>query len=333
MTTATTKPTKPKIPLNKIDPSKTGAVRRAFMADLIRRFKMLANDIHILLIEYDVLGARPVGDVLFNVGVSKQAWKFLTADKKVAAFRRWFAQQVNTRIYSVDSDGDPWTSKYAMSAYKRGITNGFIKADKSGYKRKTGLSSITAEQFLRAAFQIPERVSKAKLLATRVFEELNGVTTQMSVRMGRVLADGILRGDNPRTIARTMAADITGISRKRALVIARTEIIHAQAEGQLDAFEDLGVDEVGADVEWSTAGDDRVCPLCEELEGVVMSIEDARGLLPRHPNCRCAWIPALRDRKEESQIWSQRGRLSAIKKSVKREGGQGVSVWAGKDLL
>jgi SPP1 gp7 family putative phage head morphogenesis protein len=78
----------------------------------------------------------------------------------------------------------------------------------------------------------------------------------------------------------------------RARMIARTEIIRAHAEGQLDALEKLGVDKVGVMVEWSTAGDDRVCSLCMSLEGVVLKIKEARGLIPRHISCRCAFSPA-----------------------------------------
>ena len=48
------------------------------------------------------------------------------------------------------------------------------------------------------------------------------------------------------------------------------------------AFEALGVEELGVAVEWATAGDEAVCELCEALEGVVLKIEEARGMLPRH---------------------------------------------------
>ena len=93
--------------------------------------------------------------------------------------------------------------------------------------------------------------------------------------------------------------------------------------------------------EWSTAGDDRVCPLCGPLEGSVMTVKEARGLLPRHPNCRCAWIPADKKRKEAGQ---KRGpaRDAAVKKSIKAEGPtkkkrsfrdiKRRSVWQGKNL-
>lgn len=71
--------------------------------------------------------------------------------------------------------------------------------------------------------------------------------------------------------------------------------IHAHSEGQLDAFEELGVKELGVKAEWSTAGDDRVCVECASMEGKVFSMEEARGLIPLHVACRCAWIPFTED--------------------------------------
>lgn len=41
-----------------------------------------------------------------------------------------------------------------------------------------------------------------------------------------------------------------------------------------------------------TAGDDKVCPICEALaEDGPYTLDEARGLIPRHVNCRCALIP------------------------------------------
>ena len=37
--------------------------------------------------------------------------------------------------------------------------------------------------------------------------------------------------------------------------------------------------------EWSTAGDDRVCPECASLEGKVYTLDEIEGLIPVHPNC------------------------------------------------
>jgi SPP1 gp7 family putative phage head morphogenesis protein len=154
----------------------------------------------------------------------------------------------------------------------------------------------TKEEFLRSAFGRPVAIERVKQLAGRVFHGppgvgLRGVTQEMAERMSQVLTDGFVEGKNPRAIARDLAKAID-VGKKRAEMIARTEVIRAHAEGQLDVMERLGVEEVGVMVEWSTAGDDRVCPMCQPLEGMVMKIREARGTLPRHPLCRCSYIPA-----------------------------------------
>jgi SPP1 gp7 family putative phage head morphogenesis protein len=46
-------------------------------------------------------------------------------------------------------------------------------------------------------------------------------------------------------------------------------------------------------VELVTAGDLRVCPMCQGLNGKVYTIKEARGLIPVHPQCRCAWVPVM----------------------------------------
>jgi hypothetical protein len=121
--------------------------------------------------------------------------------------------------------------------------------------------------------------------------------------------------------------------------LARTEIIHAHAEGQLDAFELLKVEGVQVLAEWSTAGDEIVCELCSDLEGVVMTIKEARGSLPRHPNCRCAWVPADKKLIESGQ---KRGKAKdlAVRESIQAEKPKlpfGVakarSSWLGKTRL
>jgi len=125
-------------------------------------------------------------------------------------------------------------------------------------------------------------------------------------------------------------------------------LIVAHAEGQLDSFEDLNVEEVGVMAEWSTVGDDRVCELCEDLEGAIMTIDEARGLIPRHPNCRCAWIPANVGERSKAALKKARYKTQdkideSIKSELPKKTRAGVRIpqtvgeavrrsrWAGKD--
>lgn len=267
------------------------------MSATMRRFKKLIAAVKEFMIELDALGLKEKSahttKMIFNV--QPRQYQFLTDANKLTAFNEWFREQVEAGVLSVDPGtraDQPWTTEFVDSAYKRGVVNSYVSSRQAGVFDQEGVGDITQEEFLRSSFAAPEAISKIQLLATRSFEGMRGVSATMSSDMSRILAQGLADGRGPADIAREMVARIGNLTENRALLIARTEIINAHAEGQLDSFKKLGIDKLGLKAEWSTAGDGRVCPLCAAREGQVFSVEDARGLIPLHPNCRCAWIPS-----------------------------------------
>jgi len=288
------------------------------MVEMRRRFSKLRHEVVDLVGTKDVFGLNTSKPLAFNV--EAQAWRFQTDSQKITSFNKWFQNQINEDILAVDIKGDPWTAKYVDSAYKKGSIRAYTDVHKASLAESPDFYNGSKAQFLKSAFSQPERLSKLRFLYTRSYEDLKGISNAMSQQISRVLADGLSQGVGPATMASRMTKTISGITKKRALVMARTEVIAAHAEGQLDSFEDLGVKEIGAMAEWSTAGDDRVCPLCAELEGTVMTVEEARGLIPRHPNCRCAWIPAnVGETEKKKRYWSKEAKQIQIDKSLKAE--------------
>lgn len=271
------------------DPTRTTMIRRRFEADLARRFKRLKAAINRFLVTEDELGLK---DKTTLITMARE-FQFRTDAGKLTAFNDWFRQQVDRDILSVPEGtpiGTPWTAKYVESAYKMGQLNAYISARAA---TEQGDIDQSQAQFLRGSFAQPETLSKVQFLATRSFEQLKGVTASMGADMNLILAQGMADGTGVATIAREMAERIDSLTRARAMLIARTEIINAHSEGQLDAFEQLGVEQLGVKAEWSTAGDERVCPLCATKEGQIFTVEEARGMIPLHPNCRCSWIPTV----------------------------------------
>lgn len=323
----------------RLDPTRTTMIRKAFAREMRVRFKALRQVIRELVLTDDVFGLQDA-PYIFNAA-PRQAWKFKTSDDKLRSFNRWFKSQVDQKVLSTDYKGKPWLAKYVESSYRKGLVRAYIDS-----KRKEEMDKAPAyiqgsrAQFLSTSFAAPERVSKVQLLSTRTFEELNGVSAAMGQKISRILAGGIANGLGVQKLARQMDDAISSMTRTRAEMIARTEIIHAHAEGQLDAFEDLGVAEVGVMSEWSTAGDELVCPLCEELEGTVFTVEEARGLIPRHPNCRCTWIPAnVGEGKEKGRATTAAAKERRIDRSIQQERpntdldeARDKSTWAGKDV-
>jgi len=276
----------------RLDPTRTATLRRVFAQKMNGKVRALRQAIWKLIVEEDALGLGPSPSMKLDA-VLNVRWEFESDAQKVKEFRTWLKQQVDAGLLETNNRDEPWTDEYVHSAHKKGVIRAYNDAKQANMVTDdTGVFEGTRDQFLMDAFNSPQTVRRLELLKTRAFTQLEGITDTMSSQLGTILADGLANGHGARKIARNIHKSIGAISKKRAMVLARTEIIHAYAEGQLDAFERLGVDELGIMAEWLTAWDDKVCPLCAELSGVVMRVEEARGLLPRHPNCRCAWKPA-----------------------------------------
>ena len=87
-------------------------------------------------------------------------------------------------------------------------------------------------------------------------------------------------------------ADAVG-DEDRAMLIARTETMKAASEGQRNAWRQaVNDDQLDGDMqrEWITVGDNKVCPVCEDLEGETADMDgeypDPGGEgPPQHPNC------------------------------------------------
>ena len=125
----------------------------------------------------------------------------------------------------------------------------------------------------------------------------------------RVVANGLLANKKPARIARDVAAMIKAVGVSRGRALANFMVVKAYNCALLDMFRRQGVTHVGvmaerirvkrgahgltrdADVDLSTvevltAGDDDVCPTCEEISNDgPYALDDAEGLIPAHLNC------------------------------------------------
>jgi SPP1 gp7 family putative phage head morphogenesis protein len=352
-------------PALRTDPTRSLTLRRQFAAKVKNMFAKLRLAIHAAIVDGDALGLKerkltrnafcPTGegggidfvsnDMVWdrptgNMTANADEWRFRSDPEKVKAFQAWLRKQMAQYLVGKAQD-DLWRT-YVEQGFRKGAARSFDDATATEkFIKATGETVGFHEfyegsktDFLRSAFRQPETVDKVKLLAGRTFDDLKNVTQDMSTRMSRVLTDGLVQGHNPRQIARALDSELD-VGRTRALTIARTEIIRAHAEGQLSALEQLGVEEVGAAVEWSTAGDERVCHLCAPLEGVVLKLAEAKGMLPRHPNCRCAWIPANVGEDQSKSKTTKREISRAVRTSEERGGEDEKERWAwgpGKEI-
>ena len=251
------------------DPSRTITLRKQFIAEMNKRFRVLRGEIFNLIVTLDVFGLTDNVDPLIaalqpTLNQTFQEWRFETDSRKLDLFNNWFKERIDAGVLTVANNAEPWTNEFVDSAYRKGVIRAYTDTHVEQLADNLDFFQGTKAEFLRQAFDGPIAVNKIRLLQTRTFNTLKGVTESMGTQMNIILADGLAAGVHPRVIAREMNKRIEGITKARARTIARTEIIHAHAEGQLDSFERIGVEELGAIAEFSTAGDDRVCVRCQQ---------------------------------------------------------------------
>lgn len=288
------------------DPTRTIALRRRFSQAMAARFIEVRRAVREAIVDYDVLGLTDRRFPITHAGPAQyvipvpgfKAYDFPRSERKVDEFMAWLnewskrevlgdqAWEVFRRTGRYGGATDRWTDYYVRTAYQRGIARGRNEL------KKTGLEvSGTVDQAFNQAFH----VDRVGLLYTRTFTDLAGVTDVMAQQMSRVLAQGIAEGRNPRQMARHLTDRVNKIGITRARTIARTEVIRAHAEAALTEYEYAGVEQVALRVEWTTAGFN-VCPVCSDMaRRGPYEIREIRGMIPAHPNCRCAPIPYTRD--------------------------------------
>lgn len=272
------------------DPTHTTAIRIAFEQEVNKRFAALRKLVRQAVISRDVFGIRARTNALPGQG----AFDFSSDARKVSAFTSWLNEQASLGILGV-SYGTPlksaasssWENVYIQSAYQRGL------AQAANELRGAGVS--VSPTWIDSSFFRPINADAVGIIYSRAYGELKDVTTEMSSQMSDVLAIGMSDGIGVMDLADRLSDRVDSIGRTRARTVARTEVISAHASATLNAYREAGIEGVGVRAEWGTAGDDSVCPDCEDMEGQTFTMDEADGMIPLHPNCRCAWLPVVSD--------------------------------------
>jgi len=154
-----------------------------------------------LIVDLDVFGLRQRANPL-RINIEREAWRFLTDEAKIAQYKQWLESEVSSGILTTTAEGAPWTNVYINSAYRQGVVRAYNDTRAAQQlPEQTGFFEGGRSEFLRTAFAAPETESKLRLLYTRTFDSLQGITSQMGNQLSRVLTTGLAAGLNPEQIA------------------------------------------------------------------------------------------------------------------------------------
>lgn len=178
-----------------------------------------------------------------------------------------------------------------------------------------GLSNIYTDQFLRQVYELGQSIPvKAN------FNRLNPALVKKTLDYpwsGAMFSDRLWQ--DKATLGRNLRVGLTqsmvlgegipemtdrinkGIntSRYNAERVARTETKRVTYCAHNDAYEDMGVEEL--EYRCANGGDARVCDLCM-ADNKKHYKRGTEPTLPRHPNCRCVYIPVVSDEFGDNEL-------------------------------
>ena len=151
------------------------------------------------------------------------------------------------------------------------------------------------------------------------FQLVTGIEGTTKRRLQREIAGFTDSGETFQAFSRRLAASDM-FSPARAQMIAVTEVTRAYAEGNKIAWRESGVTE---GMEWNTANDELVCPICGPLDGEQVKLDDKFDggfeAPPAHPRCRCWLTPVTVGDLETGQEIFDRLNLPGMGEAAGRE--------------
>lgn len=238
-----------------------------------------------------------------------------------ASCQKEILASVTETIAKVQKAGGEWSyANQSALTRSRGLFEQIgeqIKAlgQKEQITFRQGLSNIYTDQFLRQVYDLGQSI-----MVKANFNRLNPALIQKTLdypwsgamfsdrlwqdkeRLGRNLRVGLTQsmilGEGIPQITDRINKGID-TARYNAERVARTETKRVTYCAHDDVYKDTGVEELR--YRCANGGDSRTCQYCRADNGKVFK-RGEEPTLPRHPNCRCVYIPVVGDTFEDNEL-------------------------------
>lgn len=228
---------------------------------------------------------------------------------------------VQETIAKVKKAGGEWSyaNQSALTRSKGLFDQITAELNKLGQKEQIlftqGLSNIYTDQFLRQVYElgqgIPVKANFNRLNTSLVRKTLDypwsgamfsdrlwndKATLGKNLRVG--LTQSMILGEGIPQITDRIKKNID-TSKYNAERVARTETKRVTYCAHNDVYEDMGVEEL--EYRCANGGDSRTCNICR-ADNEKHYKRGKEPTLPRHPNCRCVYIPVVSDEFGDNEL-------------------------------
>ena len=307
-----------------IDPTHTITLRNAFIADMTRRYRSLANAITVSVRDRDVLGLGPSTrdriNALAATPLPAGAFDSLTSIEKIEQFNIWINQQERQSVLEFlpgPQGPEPYSNQYVRSSYQSGLDKSLRELRAKGINVPSPI--IPGAGGVGGIFHAPFHRNRLALIYDTVYTQLEGITEVMNRQIQSVLAQGIAEGIGPEEMARRINNRVDKIGLTRSKLVARTQVVKTYNVAQVNEFQRIE-NVIGEEIliEWFTAEDERVRSSHRVRHGKVYTKDEYLSLIGE-PNCRCTGLPYLRSIDGETELTTATQTLDAEAEQVAKQ--------------
>lgn len=235
---------------------------------------------------------RVLDRIEFVVVTNAKTYEFRTLPGVLSAWLAMAESEVDAIMIA-----DRWfMSQYVEPAYESGTARNraAMAAQSAVYK--------ASRPDLRSILLSDPYQRRLSILAAREFEAMKGLGNEIKKEMAQILTAGMANGQGPIDIAKRMTEQLD-IDKRRAEMIARTEINYAHTTARMDQAEDarirLGIDSLECHI---SALSPTTRPSHRARHGTLHTVQEQRDWWSQRGervNCKCSTITILVDSKGE----------------------------------
>lgn len=288
------------------DPTRTLTLRNRFAKEAKRRWKKLNRIVREAILADDCFGLDPAtsnrGMVLNAVPTG--SFGSGSQPEKMKKFFEWLERQEAIALINGPGVSATWTDQYVDQAYKQGVTRARSEMIRAGYDVPT----IAADGGVDASMMQAQHIDRSLVLKMSIQDDLNSGISATNSTLGRLLANKILEpGADRALLADQVTKILTGLlpevpmqeinerfvaGMRRTVIMGRTGIVKAHHWATIQEYQTWGVEGGNVVAEWITAEDEKVCDECAAMaKGGPYPLDQAIYLIPKHPGCRCVFVP------------------------------------------
>jgi SPP1 gp7 family putative phage head morphogenesis protein len=119
------------------------------------------------------------------------------------------------------------------------------------------------------------------------YDLIKGITDTTRKQTQKAVSDWIRSGAPLPALEAVLEKTFGSV---RAQMIAQTESTRVFQDANAAAWQSTGL---VSEMRYNTVVDDKVCPMCSPLDGLVFELGDSEHSPPRHIGCRCFTTPVL----------------------------------------